>query len=54
MTKQQINLINLQELLKGRDYREIPKEEQLEIAKKLIQMIFPDSTENKKNKDNIK
>ncbi len=45
--KTQINFVSLKDLLKGRKYKDIPEEEQREIAKKILHLIFPQE-QNKK------
>jgi len=41
--KQQINMISLKDYLRGRKYSQLPKEEQLEIAQKILMALFPES-----------
>lgn len=40
MKKEPINLVSLQELLKGRKWEEMTKEEQLEVAQKIADLIL--------------
>jgi len=43
--KKQINLVNLKELLRGRDWDELTEQEQLEISKKIVDLISCDKRE---------
>ncbi len=43
MKKQQINLVNLKALLKGRNWKELSKKEQLDISRKILSQLFPKS-----------
>jgi len=46
--KQQINFVSsskLMELTKGKPYWDLPKEEQLKVAGKLLKLLFPQYSE---------
>lgn len=48
MSKKLIGLFNIHDYLKGRDYREISKEERLEIAQKIVDIIKQSAEKQRK------
>ena len=47
--KTQINLLSLKDYLGDRKWEQLSEEEQLEISHKILEALFPDSQDSKKN-----